>query len=110
MALEKEKCVPCQGGVPNLTADEIDHYHRQLQQGWSIVEHDGIKRLEKAFKMKDFAEALDFTNKVGALAEKEGHHPDILTEWGKVTVSWWTRKINGLHKKDFIMASKTDKL
>jgi 4a-hydroxytetrahydrobiopterin dehydratase len=110
MALEREKCVPCQGGVPTLTTAEIDYYHRQLQQGWSVVERDGIKRLEKSFKLKDFAEALEFTNKVGAVAEKEGHHPDILTAWGKVTVSWWTHKIRGLHKNDFIMASKTDKL
>ena len=110
MALEKEKCVPCQGGVPTLTAAQIDHYYRQLQQGWSVVERDGTKQLEKSFKFKDFAEALDFTNKIGALAEREGHHPDILTEWGKVTVSWWTHKIKGLHKNDFIMASKTDQL
>jgi 4a-hydroxytetrahydrobiopterin dehydratase len=75
-----------------------------------VVEKNGIKRLEKSFKFKDFAEALAFTNKVGKMAEKEGHHPDILTEWGKVTVSWWTHKINGLHKNDFVMAAKTDSL
>ncbi|MEP0825876.1 MAG: 4a-hydroxytetrahydrobiopterin dehydratase, partial [Nitrososphaera sp.] len=65
---------------------------------------------EKSFAFKDFAEALAFTNRVGAIAEQEGHHPDILTEWGKVTVSWWTHKIKGLHKNDFIMAAKTDAL
>lgn len=109
MSLDEMKCVPCQGGIPPLTDAEIDQYHKQLQS-WSVVERDGIKRLEKSFRFKDFAEALEFTNKVGAMAEEEGHHPDILTEWGKVTVSWWTHKIKGLHKNDFIMAAKTDAL
>ncbi|MGI0050090.1 MAG: 4a-hydroxytetrahydrobiopterin dehydratase, partial [Nitrososphaera sp.] len=94
---------------PPLTDNEVDLYFRELQH-WSVVEKNGIRRLEKSFKFKDFAEALAFTNKVGQMAEKEGHHPDILTEWGKVTVSWWTHKINGLHKNDFVMAAKTDSL
>jgi 4a-hydroxytetrahydrobiopterin dehydratase len=109
MSLENDKCVPCRGGVPTLSDEEIDLYYRQLQS-WSVVEMDGIKRLQKSFQFEDFAEALAFTNKVGEIAEKEGHHPDILTEWGKVTVSWWTHKIKGLHKNDFIMAAKTDAL
>lgn len=103
------KCVPCRGGVPPLTNTEINQYYKQLQS-WAVVEKDGIKRLEKSFAFKNFAEALAFTNKVGEIAENEGHHPDILTEWGKVTVSWWTHKINGLHKNDFIMAAKIDAL
>ena len=107
MSLENDKCVPCRGGVPTLTDEEIDLYYRQLQS-WSVIEVGGIKRLQKSFKFNDFADALAFTNKVGDIAEKEGHHPDILTEWGKVTISWWTHKINGLHKNDFIMAAKTD--
>jgi 4a-hydroxytetrahydrobiopterin dehydratase len=107
MSLESDKCVPCRGGVPTLTNEEIDLYYRQLQS-WSVIEMSGIKRLQKSFKFNDFAEALAFTNKVGEIAEKEGHHPDILTEWGKVTISWWTHKIKGLHKNDFIMAAKTD--
>ena len=77
---------------------------------WSIVERDGIKRLEKAFKFKDFAGALAFTVRLGELAESEDHHPSILTEWGRVTVSWWTHVIHGLHRNDFIMAAKTDSL
>jgi 4a-hydroxytetrahydrobiopterin dehydratase len=109
MELEKEKCIPCQGGVPTLSDAEIDLYFRELQH-WSVVTKDGIKRLERSFKFKDFTEALAFTNKVGEIAEKEGHHPDILTEWGKVTVSWWTHAIKGLHKNDFIMAAKIDRL
>lgn len=103
------KCVPCRGGVPPLTNTEINQYYKQLQS-WAVVEKDGIKRLEKSFAFKNFAEALAFTNKVGEIAENEGHHPEILTEWGKVTVSWWTHKINGLHKNDFIMAAKIDAL
>jgi 4a-hydroxytetrahydrobiopterin dehydratase len=107
-SLESEKCVPCRGGIPTLSDEEIDLFYNQLKKQWLVVEKDGIKRLEKSFKFKDFAQALAFTNKVGELAEKQGHHPDILTEWGNVTVSWWTHKIKGLHKNDFIMAAKTD--
>jgi 4a-hydroxytetrahydrobiopterin dehydratase len=109
MSLDGMKCEPCRGGVPTLTDAEIDRYYRQLQS-WTVVEKSGIKRLEKSFKFNDFAEALAFTNKVGEIAEKEGHHPDILTEWGRVTVTWWTHKIKGLHRNDFIMAAKTDAL
>jgi 4a-hydroxytetrahydrobiopterin dehydratase len=77
---------------------------------WSILEKDGVKRLERRFKFRDFADALAFTAKIGQLAESEGHHPSILTEWGRVTVSWWTHVIRGLHRNDFIMAAKTDML
>jgi 4a-hydroxytetrahydrobiopterin dehydratase len=78
--------------------------------GWMIKEVDGMQRLEREIKFRNFAEALEFTNRVGAIAEEENHHPLIVTEWGKVTVQWWTHKIGGLHKNDFIMASKTDQL
>jgi len=112
MELDKMKCVPCQGGVPTLTDSEIAQLHPQVSR-WSVVERhndDGIRRLERSFDFEDFAEALAFTNKIGEIAEKEGHHPDILTEWGKVTVMWWTHKIKGLHQNDFIMAARTDGL
>ncbi|MBI3740755.1 MAG: 4a-hydroxytetrahydrobiopterin dehydratase, partial [Chloroflexi bacterium] len=69
-----------------------------------------IKRLERVFKFKNFADALAFTNKIGAMAEEEGHHPVIITDWGRVTVTWWTHKIKGLHQNDFIAAAKTDRL
>src|SRR5262245_23877816 len=95
--------------MPSLTDKEIDLYYRQLQS-WKVVDKDGIKILERSFEFEDFAQALEFSNKVGVIAEEEGHHPVLVTEWGKVTVSWWTHKINGLHKNDFIMASKTDEL
>ena len=109
MSLDKMKCEPCRGGVPTLTDAEINQFYSQLQR-WSVVEKNGIKRLERSFDFEDFVGALAFTNNVGELAEREGHHPDILTEWGRVTVSWWTHKIGGLHKNDFIMAAKTDGL
>ncbi len=107
--LVRAKCVPCRGGEPTVSEAEIAQLRPAVPQ-WSIVEKDGVKRLEKVFKFKDFAGALAFTVKLGELAESEGHHPAILTEWGRVTVSWWTHVIRGLHRNDFIMAAKTDSL
>ena len=101
-------CSLPQGG-PRVTEKEIAEFSPQIPE-WRIVEHDGIKRLERTYKFKDFSQALSWTNKVGELAEAEDHHPALLTEWGKVTVTWWTHKIGGLHLNDFIMASKTDAL
>ena len=101
------KCVACRGAEPTVTEAEIAEYE-PLIPDWKIVEVAGVRRLERVFAFKDFAQALAFTNKVGELAEAEGHHPAILTEWGRVTVTWWTHKINGLHRNDFIMAAKTD--
>ncbi len=103
------KCVPCRSGEPALSETEIANLQPAVPE-WSIVERDGVKRLEKAFKFKDFAGALAFTVRLGELAESEDHHPSILTEWGKVTVSWWTHAIHGLHRNDFVMAAKTDAL
>jgi len=107
--LVAQKCTACREGEPTVTDAEMAHLQPQVPD-WKVVERDGIKRLERVFKFKDFAHALDFTNKVGAAAEEEGHHPALLTEWGKVTVTWWTHKIRGLHRNDFIMAAKTDRL
>lgn len=109
MTLKTMKCVACRRGEPTVTDAEIAEFHPQVPE-WTIVERDGIKRLERVFGFDDFALALAFTNKVGELAESEGHHPALLTEWGKVTVDWWTHKIKGLHRNDFIMAAKTDQL
>jgi 4a-hydroxytetrahydrobiopterin dehydratase len=77
---------------------------------WELVVRDDIPRLERVFSFPDFQQALAFTQRVGELAEEEGHHPALLTEWGRVTVTWWTHKIRGLHRNDFIMAAKTDRL
>jgi 4a-hydroxytetrahydrobiopterin dehydratase len=107
--LTQIKCVPCRGDEPTVTDAEMAEYMPQVSE-WHIVEREGIKHLERTFKFKNFVQALAFTNKVGELAESEGHHPALLTEWGKVTVTWWTHKIRGLHRNDFAMAAKTDKL
>jgi 4a-hydroxytetrahydrobiopterin dehydratase len=101
------KCVACRRDAPTVTDEEIAALHPQVPE-WELVELDGIKRLQRAFSFDDFAEALEFTNSVGRIAEEEGHHPALLTEWGRTTVTWWTHKIRGLHRNDFIMAAKTD--
>ena len=107
--LKELKCVPCRGGVPPLDDLQIALFKPQILE-WQVIEVDGIKRLKRVFKFKNFTDALAFTNQVGALAEAEDHHPALVTEWGKVTVTWWTHKIKGLHQNDFIMAAKTDAL
>lgn len=107
--LTQLKCTACRGGDPTLTDAEIADLQPQVPE-WRVIEVNGIRRLERVFTFKDFVAALAFTNLVGDLAEEEGHHPAILTEWGRVTVSWWTHKIKGLHRNDFIMAAKTDEL
>ncbi len=107
--LYEMRCVACRSGEPSLTETEINQYHPQVAD-WSIREVDGIKRLERVYQFGNFVQALAFTNKIGEIAEADGHHPLIVTEYGKVTVDWWTHKIKGLHKNDFIMAAKTDQL
>ena len=103
------KCVACRGDEPTLTDSEISELHPQVAD-WQIKEVDGVKRLERIFKLKNFVEAIAFTNKIDVIAEEEDHHPLIITEWGRVTVQWWSHKIKGLHKNDFIMAAKTDEM
>ncbi len=105
--LVRERCVACRRDSPRVTDAEMKELSNEIP-GWSVVEHDAIPRLEKVFKFPNFVDALAFTNRIGAIAEAEGHHPALLTEWGRVTVSWWTHKIRGLHRNDFIMAAKTD--
>jgi 4a-hydroxytetrahydrobiopterin dehydratase len=107
--LEQSKCTACRGDEPALADLEIEQLKMEVPE-WRLVERDGVRRLERMFRFKNFAEALAFTKRVGELAEAEGHHPALLTEWGKVTVTWWTHKIRGLHRNDFIMAAKTDSL
>ena len=107
--LTQQKCTACRAGEPTVTEVEIAGLHPQVP-GWQIVQRDGIKRLVRTFKCRNFVDALAFTNAVGGIAEDEGHHPAIVTEWGRVSVEWWTHKIKGLHRNDFIMAAKTDQL
>lgn len=109
MDLAASACVACRAGAPTVSDDELAELHPQVPE-WELVEIDGIKRLRRAFTFGDFASALAFTNRVGEIADDEGHHPALLTEWGRVTVSWWTHKIKGLHRNDFVMAAKTDRL
>jgi len=104
--LASKTCVPCRGGVPPLKGQELESLHRQVPQ-WQVVnEH----HLTRDFAFPDFRTALNFVNRVGELAEEQGHHPDILLAWGKAGITLWTHKINGLTESDFIMAAKIDKL
>ena len=108
-ALAQMKCVACRADSPLMTEADIREVLPQIPE-WHLIEREGIKQLERVFKFKNFQQALDFTDQVGAAAEEEAHHPALLTEWGKVTVTWWTHKIKGLHRNDFIMAAKTDRV
>lgn len=108
MALENQVCEACKIGSPKATTAEIASFMRQIPD-WEIIEVDGIAQLSRTFEWADFQAALAFTNRIGAIAEKARHHPAILTEWGRVTVRWWTHKIKGLHVNDFIMAARTDR-
>jgi len=107
--LSAERCVACRRDSPRVSAAEVAELGPEVPD-WRLLERDGITRLERVFQFPSFADALAFTNRVGALADEEGHHPALLTEWGRVTVTWWTHKIRGLHRNDFIMAAKTDAL
>ncbi len=104
--LAERKCVPCQGGVPPLTEEEIRPLLAQIE-GWQV---ENSKKLIKSFSFKNFVEAVDFVNAVTQVAEEEGHHPDLYVTWGRVTVYLWTHKIDGLTESDFIMAAKIDRV
>ncbi|MEM9482337.1 MAG: 4a-hydroxytetrahydrobiopterin dehydratase [Cyanobacteria bacterium P01_F01_bin.116] len=106
-SLTDQTCIPCSGNVPPATDVEIAELKPQIPD-WDIVDIEGVSQLQRAYNFSNFKTALAFTNKVGELAEAEQHHPALLTEWGKVTVTWWTHALNGLHQNDFIMAAKTD--
>jgi len=106
-ALAEKECVECKGGVPPLKGEALAKLAGELNGGWQVVnEH----HLEKEYKFKDFREALAFTNKVGELAEAQGHHPDIYLAWGKVKLTMWTHKIDGLTESDFVFAAKADRV
>jgi len=109
MQLKGMKCEACQAGAPPISNEDALEFKKQIPD-WKIIEESGVPRLQRVFSFDDFMTALDFTQRAGQLAEEHGHHPALLTEWGKVTVQWWTHKIQGLHMNDFIMAAKTDQL
>ncbi|MCO8164431.1 4a-hydroxytetrahydrobiopterin dehydratase [Pseudomonas sp. 21LCFQ010] len=106
-ALHERSCQPCHGNASPVSDDDLKILLPQLP-GWRLETRDGVRQLEKTYEFKNFASALAFTNAIGALAEAEDHHPALLTEWGKVTVSWWTHAIAGLHANDFILAARTE--
>jgi 4a-hydroxytetrahydrobiopterin dehydratase len=104
--LADKKCVPCRGGIPPLRGEELKRIHQNVPQ-WTVTNEHHISR---EFRFPDFKQALEFVNRVGDVAEKEGHHPDIFLTWGKVQITLWTHKIDGLTESDFIMAAKIDRL
>ena len=103
--LSQKSCTPCRGGIPPLKGEALTQLHHQLAKGWEII---GEHHLEKEYLFKNFVDALAFTNKLGEIAEQEGHHPDISLSYGKVKIQLWTHKINGLTESDFILAAKFD--
>ena len=109
LPLTSQTCVACRRDAPRVTDEEMAALLPEIPD-WELQDHGGVPRLVRTFRVKTFRDALALTNAIAELAEAEGHHPALLTEWGKVTVSWWTHKIRGLHWNDFIMAAKTDAL
>ena len=107
--LTEQKCEACRAGAPSVTTEEIKELKPQVPE-WQIITEDGIPKLDRLFIFKNFKAAIAFTDAVGEEAEQEGHHPRLTTEWGKVAVTWWTHKIRNLHRNDFIMAAKTDRI
>ncbi len=107
--LKQQTCEACNANAPKVSDSELAELMQQIPD-WSPLVCDGVMQLQRQFKFKNFKLALAFTNQVAEIAEAEFHHPTITTEWGKVTVTWWTHAINGLHKNDFIMAARTDAL
>lgn len=108
-SLNQQSCEACRADAPKVSDQELAELVRMIPE-WSPIVVDGIMQLQRVFKFKNFKQAMTFTNQLAELAEAEGHHPGILTEWGKVTVTWWSHSIKGLHRNDFIMAAKTDEL
>jgi len=105
--LTEQKCEACHRDAPLVSPEQAQKLLTEIP-GWTCNSHQSIDKLLREFKFKNFRQALAFSNRVAELAEAENHHPTLVTEWGKVTVYWWTHKINGLHNNDFIMAAKTD--
>jgi 4a-hydroxytetrahydrobiopterin dehydratase len=107
--LAQRRCVPCEGGVPPLGPEQVAPLMAQLE-GWTVEEADGHQQLAKAFRFRNFVEAVDFVNRITPVAEAEGHHPDLLVAWGRVRVQLWTHVAGGLTENDFVLAAKIDQL
>jgi len=106
MSLARKECVPCKGGVPPLKGEELKQLNEQID-GWDVIEEH---HLSKTYKFPNFVKALEFVNKVGSIAEQQGHHPDIFLTWGKARIEIWTHKIDGLTESDFILAARIDEI
>lgn len=106
-SLSQQQCEACRADAPMLTAQELVELRPEIPE-WALNSVEGVARLERTFKFKNFEQALAFTNRIGELAEAHQHHPLISLTWGKVSIAWWTHKIEGLHRNDVIMAAKTD--
>ncbi len=107
--LSEGHCEACKRGTPTATEEEIARFAAAVPE-WTIHERDGIQQIERVYRFGNFVEALAFTQLIGELSEAQGHHPLLLTEWGRVTVTWWSHKIKGLHRNDFIMAARADEI
>jgi len=106
-SLAEKQCIPCRGGVPPLSAERVEVFRRQVSPEWTVVNGH---HLEREIRVKNFREAMALANRIGEIAESQGHHPDLLVQWGKVKVTLFTHKIDGLHENDFIMAARIDAL
>lgn len=109
MSLAKQACEACRADAPKATDDQVAQWRGEIP-AWKLVEEDGVVKLQRQFAFPDFNAAMAFSQQVAILADSVDHHPSLLTEWGKVTVTWWTHKIDGLHRNDFICAARTDLL
>ena len=107
--LHEQQCEACSIDAPHVDPKELPELLKQIPE-WEQLCEDGIKKLRRVYTFKNFKQAMDFSNKVGDIAEEVGHHPALLTEWGKVTVTWWSHEMKGLHKNDFILAARTDQV
>ena len=107
--LSQASCEACRIGAPKVTESEAQELMQQLPE-WSLIDVDDVQQLQRQYKFKNFVKAMAFANQLAEIAEAEGHHPGILVEWGKATVTWWSHSIKGLHRNDFVMAAKTDSL
>ena len=107
--LSQASCEACRIGAPKVTESEAQALMQQLPE-WSLIEVDDVQQLQRHYTFKNFVKAMAFANQLAEIAEAEGHHPGILVEWGKATVTWWSHSIKGLHRNDFVMAAKTDSL
>ena len=109
MTLKQEHCEACRADAPAASQTDIGAWRDEIPD-WKLIEEEGVQKLQRQFSFPDFVAAMAFTGRVAELAEAEGHHPALLTEWGKVTVTWWSHKLHGLHRNDFICAARTDAL